>query len=421
MVSRGEDLVCQNSWLIMTGYCTTWPREGTWMSCSLIWPKLLTKLTTASYYTRSRPLAITGKMGVWIHAFLAGRLQAVTVDGHISEEAEVIGGMPQGSVLGPLLFLIHKGDIGERVRGSFLSFADGTSVSLPVTTAEEVPRLQQDLDTVYAWATTNNMSFNEEKLEMLRHGQKHNIKEATKLYTEGGQEISAQPHVKYLGVHISEDCSFHHHIAETVRKAKGMAGWVLRTFTTRETLTMLTLWKTLIQPLLDYCCQLWSPHKRGDIQLLEVVQRSFTRQIRGMRDLSYWDRLRELGLNSQQRRRDRYRIIYMWKILEGQVPNPAPFALQPYITESTGRKCLRQSLPTRAPERIKTLLASSLIHEVPKTFNALPKEVRSITGCPVGKFKSGGTSSYGRCQTNPQCWATLPDTGPPTPYRIKWT
>ncbi|KAG0722155.1 hypothetical protein GWK47_045036 [Chionoecetes opilio] len=171
------------------------------------------------------------------------------------------------------------------------------------------------------------MSFNEEKFEMLRHGQNHYIKEATKLYTEGGQEISIQPHVKCLGVHISEDCSFHHHIAETVRKAIGMAGWVLRTFTTRETLTMLTLWKTLIQPLLDYCSQLCSPHKRVDIQ--------------------------------------------------------------PYITARTGRKCLRQSLPTRAPERIKTLLASSLIHDGPKTFNTLPKEVRSITGCPVGKFKSG--------------------------------
>ena len=67
-----------------------------------------------------KALGITGKMGVWIHAFLTGRLQAVTVDGWKSQEAEVISGVPQGSVLGSFLFLIHMGDIGERVRGSFL-------------------------------------------------------------------------------------------------------------------------------------------------------------------------------------------------------------------------------------------------------------------------------------------------------------
>ncbi|KAK3886931.1 hypothetical protein Pcinc_008940 [Petrolisthes cinctipes] len=119
-----------------------------------------------------------------------------------------------------------------------------------------------------------------------------------------------------------------------------------------------------------------------------MVQRSFMRQIRGMRDLSYWDGLMELRLYSQQQKRDRYRVIYMWKILEGQVPNPAPLALQAYTTERTGHKCIRSSLPTRAPERIRTLLASSLIHEGRKVFNALPKEVRNTTGCPVENFKS---------------------------------
>ena len=110
------------------------------------------------------------------------------MDGCKSEEAEVISGVPQCSVLNPLLFLIHMGDIGERVGDSFhSSFADDTSVSLPITTAEEVSGLQQDLNTVYVWAKTN--LFNKGKFEILRHGQKYHIKETTKLYTEGGQEI----------------------------------------------------------------------------------------------------------------------------------------------------------------------------------------------------------------------------------------
>ena len=103
-----------------------------------------------------KALGITGKLEVWIQEFLTDRLQSVSVDGHRSEEAEVISGVPQGSVLGPLLFLIYMGDIGEGIKYSSLSsFADNTSVSLPVTSAEEVSCLQQDLDTVYAWAETN--------------------------------------------------------------------------------------------------------------------------------------------------------------------------------------------------------------------------------------------------------------------------
>ena len=152
---------------------------------------------------------------------------------------------------------------------------------------------------------------------------------------------------------------------------------------------MLTLWKALVQPILDYCSQLWSPHKKSDIQRLEAVQRSFTKQIRGLGDLDYWDRLKALGLYSQQRRRERYRAIYTWKILEAQVPNPTPSALEEHTNDRTGRKCSRRTLPTKAPRKIKTLLASSLTHEGPRIFNSLPKEVRNITGCPVTKFKSG--------------------------------
>ena len=163
-----------------------------------------------------------------------------------------------------------------------------------------------------------------------------------------------------------------------------------------------------MQPLLDYCSQLWPPHKRGDIQLLKGIQRAYTKQIRGMRDLSYWDRLRELGLYPQQRRRDRYRVIYMWKILERQLPNPAPLALLPYTTERIGRKCSRKILPTRAPERIRTLLASSLTYEGSR----LP--------CTEIQVLCRQASADGARRT-PKCRSILPDAGPTTPYRIKWT
>ncbi|KAG0714231.1 Death-associated protein kinase 2 [Chionoecetes opilio] len=209
------------------------------------------------------------------------------------------------------------------------------------------------------------------------------------LDTENGHDISPQPHVKCLGVHPSEDGTFKHHISVTVKKAREMAGWVLRTFTSREPEVMLTLWKSLIQPHLDYCSQLWSPHQTGAIQRLEAVQRQFTRRIWGMKGLNYWERLQRLGLYSQQRRRDRYRAIYIWKILEKMVPDPNNLCGEvSHASDRNGRRCVRRALPSHASSRIKTLLAASLSHVGPRTFNVLPKEVRGVSGCSVDKFKA---------------------------------
>ena len=233
------------------------------------------------------------------------------------------------------------------------------------------------------------MAFNEKKFEILRHGNNQELKSTTRLCTEGGQIITPRSNAKCLGVFLNEDCSFQEHIRETVRKARSMASWVLRTFSSREAQTLVTLWRSLIQPVLDYCSQLWTPNKAGEIQQLETVPRYFTRQIQGMRDLNYWDRLKALRLYSQQRRRDRYRAIYIWKVLEGQVPDPTAGALQPYTTGRKGRLCKRRSLPTTAPQKIRTLLTASLAYEGPKIFNSLPKEVRDISDCPPAKFKAG--------------------------------
>ena len=85
---------------------------------------------------------------------------------------------------------------------------------------------------------------------------------------------------------------------------------------------MLTLWKSLVRPRLEYCCQLWSPSKVTEISALEAPQRTFTSKIQGFQHLNYWERIKKLQLFSLQRRRERYAIIYVWKILEDRVAYP---------------------------------------------------------------------------------------------------
>ena len=104
---------------------------------------------------------------------------------------------------------------------------------------------------------------------------------------------------------MSNDGTFKEHIKHTITTAKDLCSWILRTFNTRDPLPLLTLWKSLVQCKLDYCCQLWSPTEKGDIQDLEMVQRTFLRKLPSLRHLSYWEQLRHLRMYSQERRREK--------------------------------------------------------------------------------------------------------------------
>ena len=96
---------------------------------------------------------------------------------------------------------------------------------------------------------------------------------------------------------------------------------MLRVFQSRQCSLMLTLLKSLVIPLLEYCCQLWNPWQANDIQASEAIQRTFTYKITEVQHLNYWERLHELKLYSLQRRREHYIIIYIWKITQHMVKN----------------------------------------------------------------------------------------------------
>ena len=124
-----------------------------------------------------------------------------------------------------------------------------------------------------------------------------------------------------LGIYVSSDCSFKYHIANLNNRTKHLTGWILRTFSSRGKLTMLTLFKALVMSRLDYGYQLWSPHLTKHINMIEKTQRFFSRYISGMQGLSYPERLTVFKLYSLQCRRERYIIICVWTLLEYQVPN----------------------------------------------------------------------------------------------------
>ena len=150
---------------------------------------------------------------------------------------------------------------------------------------------------------------------------------------------------------------------------------------------MLTLWKTQILHHLDYCSQLWSPSKTGDIQSLELLQKYFLTRIRGMYSLCYWDQLSRLQMYSLERRRERYQIIYTWRIIEKQVPNLEITPIQSYKVQRHGRLCRIPVVPSNTRKAVQTIRYSTLSHVGPRLFNSLPKYLRDASGCSVDVFK----------------------------------
>lgn len=289
--------------------------------------------------------------------------------------------------MGPVLFLILIGDIDENIsKPSFTSsFADDTRVGRPVRSKEDTEELQKDLDEIYNWATTNNMMFNSSKFECLRYGSDSGLKEATTYITENGDEIGEKSATRDLGVTMSNNGYFKEHIEKVRQSVNKLCSWILRTFQTRNRPTMLTLWKSLVIPHLDYCSQIWSPSRQGDIQILEMIQKSFIYKITGYHHLDYWEKLREFDLYSLERRRDRYGIIYVWKIIEGLVPN---IGISHYNAGRRGRLCAIPHIRSNSPTWIRNLCEASFSHRGPLLFNVLPKEIREITSCGVSKFKA---------------------------------
>ncbi len=336
---------------------------------------------------KTRQMGITGKLGVWLHCFLTGREQCVAAGGAVSQPSVVTSGVPQGSVLGPLLFLIHISDINRHVlHSSVASFADDTRVLKEVSSISDAEKLQTDLASLYSWAEHNNMSFNNSKFEHI-HYTSGRINYNENIYTApDGSHIDTKEYIRDLGITLSCDGNFTQHIHNVVKKARSQAGWILRTFRTREMRPMLTLYKSLVIPLLEYCCQLWSPWRAGERQSLEAVQRSFTSRISDVRQFDYWARLRELDMYSLERRRERYAILYIYKISTGKSLNNLNIRFN--IHQRLGRLCHVERIHPRANTRVKTLKENAFAIRGPLLFNALPRHLRDATEISLENFKN---------------------------------
>ena len=213
------------------------------------------------------------------------RKQALGVDGRLSNLVPVLSGVPQGTVLGPCLFLVHLIDITASLSAgtSASSFADDTRLQHGIATEEDCEDFQQDLDNVYSWEESVGMLFNAGKFELLRFWEDRDAAPDILYLAPDGGPIEEKGTLRDLGVRISTDLTFRVQIAMTVQAGSSMAGWALRTFRGRGKYLMLTILRTLIQPRLDYCSQLWSTRNQFYINQLETIQKQSLKMLNFLR------------------------------------------------------------------------------------------------------------------------------------------
>ena len=224
-----------------------------------------------------------------------------------------MSGVPQGSVLGPILFLISINDLDDNLFSDILKFADDTKILNVVEKDADRQRLQEDIKALETWSCKWQMEFNAAKCKVMHVGRTNPKFQ----YELNSQALESTVQEKDLGVLITDSLKSSGNCYAAYKKANRVLGMIQRTISYKSADILLPLYKTLVRPLVEYCTPAWSPHYVKDKTLLEKVQHRFTRMIPGLKQLEYSTRLDALNLWTLEERRNRADLIELFKMFRG--------------------------------------------------------------------------------------------------------
>lgn len=319
---------------------------------------------------------VRGRLLTWIACFLRNRTYTVRANGVSSASHAVLSGVPQGSVLGPLLFLAYISDLSLEVTSSIVYFADDTKLFCNTKNSDQ---LKRDLEALEEWTSKWNLRLNNNKCTVLHLG-RNNPKLQYSLNNSFLQSVELQ---KDLGVFISQDLKWESHIAHIVKKANSLIYLIQRAFSNTSVEMISKLHKTFIRPKLEYACTVWNPYYIKDITLLERVQRKITRIPDVNKHLSYAERLTNFNIPTLKERRERGDMIEVYKELSGHYSPMIELSL----FHANETRELRGHTKKLRKERCSLLLRKNFItNRVVYRWNGLQEE--TVTAPNVNTFKN---------------------------------
>ena len=275
---------------------------------------------------------ITGKVHGWIRDYLHNRTQRVRVNGEYSTSSKVMSGVPQGSVLGPVLFLLFISSMTPLIQNFVSLYADDTKLYNYIINNRSAETVQEDLNRLAEWSAKMQMSFHPEKCHRMHLGTntdkfKYFLPKVystfenptSTCYTLYCHELEEVNHEKDLGVTIDTKLNFKIHISQKISKANSMLYLIKNCFQHLDEKMFLLLYKSLVRPHLEYASTVWSPISKEDIIRIEGVQRRATKLLPSLSTLTYSERMAKLQLPSLYYRRLRQDIILIYNYVNQNI------------------------------------------------------------------------------------------------------
>ena len=329
----------------------------------------------------------------WIGEFLVGRTMRVTVSGTLSSTRQVRSGVPQGSVLGPLLFIVYINFLIHDLNSYANFFADDLKIYLGLPRARELYQvgsrlLQDDINILASRAASWGLEFSIQKCVRMRFVRPFADVPPPAPLTILDQPLPLLESARDLGVVVDTGLRFHRHIELTAAKAFGLSSSLLHGIICRRPEFMKQLFITHIRPIIDFCSPAWNTGFSGDSKLLEKVQRRWTKKIEGYSELCYAERLRSLSLFSVWGRLLRSDLILVWKITHGEIPALSNLLVFNLATRTRGHsyKLMVHRTETEARRRFFS-------NRVIAIWNNLPDSV--VSSPSLNSFKSGLNMALG--------------------------
>ena len=330
--------------------------------------KAFDKVSHAHLLHKLKFYGIHGSMLTWIGNFLQGRVQKVVLNGETSEQASVTSGVPQGTVLGPLLFLIYINDLPDCIseHTQVGLFADDCIVYRVINSAEDAKQLQHDLNSLQDWEQKWLMEFHPAKCNVLHVTKRRNPLVSS--YSIHNQTLKPVSSCKYLGVELTDKLSWNKHIDSITNKGLRILGFLRRNMNKCPADIKTVCYNALVRPILEYASCVWDPNTKKNTAKVESVQRCAARYVKNdfSKESSVTSMLKDLKWDTLQHRRSMAKVTMMYKITNNLVD--ITHQLTPLDTRTRGHNSRFV-----IPKARTSLLRGTYFPDTIRLWNSLPQ------------------------------------------------